>query len=128
MRLYLIGHPRRTNRVRLFQYAFQEHFILCLRVELPAAPQQQMLVQPPLQMAVARLHVPVVVRTSDPDIPPPPHGCAAPAFSVSTTVIPSTSMSFLPAKSIPCSRTTVSKTCSRGSPPVFIVICLVAWS
>jgi hypothetical protein len=52
---------------------------------------------------------------------------SAPAFSVFTSTIPSTFTFFFPVRSMPCSRRTVSNTCSRGSPP-FTVICLVASS
>ena len=43
----------------------QKLVIVAFRVEIPAAAQEQMLLEPPLQMAVARLHVAVLVGTGN---------------------------------------------------------------
>jgi len=78
--------------------------------------------QVPMQSVLFGSHAPATAAAT------PPHGFAALACNVSTTVIPSIFVSFLPSRTRPCSRRMVSMTCRRGSPPVFIVICLVAWS
>ena len=69
-----------------------------------------------------------IVRSTDSTSHLPPHGFAASTFSVSTTAISSIFVSFLPARSMPCSRRTVSKTCRRGSPLDFTMIRLAALS